>query len=144
MASRGADASFNDQTIADFRAHGGQITTGRLAGSNLLLLTSKGAKSGLPQTTPLGFTRDGECYVVVGSNSGGPTQPGWLYNVRADPEVTIEVGTETLRARATVTTGDERRRLFAAHVVAIPHFANYERMTERELPVVVLDRIVSG
>lgn len=144
MTSRGVDASYNDQTIADFRAHEGQITIGRLAGATLLLLTSVGARSGRPQTTPLGYTRDAERYVVVGSNSGSAKQPAWLFNVRADPHVTVEVGTETFRAVATVTTGDERRRLFAAHVEAIPHFATYEKMTERELPVVVLDRVADG
>lgn len=138
MSSRGVDASFNDRTIADFRAHEGRITTGRLAGSKLLLLTSVGARSGRPQTTPLGYTRDGDRYVVVGSNSGSSNQPAWLFNVRADPHVSVEVGTETFPAVATVTTGEERRRLFAAHVDAIPHFATYEKMTERELPVVVL------
>ena len=144
MTSRGVDASFNDLTIADFRAHGGQITTGRLAGSNLLLLTSNGARSGLTQTTPLGYTRDGAHYVVVGSNSGGPNQPGWLFNIGADPEVTVEVGTESFAARARVAIGAERQRLWDAHVAAIPHFATYETMTERELPVVVLERVQRG
>lgn len=131
----------NDIIIADFRTHAGQITKGRLAGHNLVLLTTIGAKSGVRRTSPVGYTRDGDRYVLVGSNSGGPTHSAWVANVRAHPEVTVEVGTETFRARATVTKGAERRRLFDAHAAAIPIFVRYEQMTERELPVVVLERL---
>lgn len=138
------EVAWNEGIIADFRAHGGQLTIPPFVGANLLLLTTIGAKSGVPRTSPIGYTRDGERYVIVGSNSGGPTNSAWLYNVRADPTVTVEVGTETFRARATETVGAERRRLFDAHADAIPQFRKYEGMTERELPVVVLERIASG
>jgi len=77
---------------------------------------------------------------VVGSNSGAPTNSAWLYKVRANPIVTVETGSETFRARATATTGAERRRLWDHHVAEIPAFADYERMAEREIPVVVLER----
>lgn len=132
---------WNAGTIADFRAHGGRITAGPLAGSNLLLMTSTGVRSGQPRTAPLGYTRDGDRYVVVGSNSGRDEQAEWVANITADPIVTVEVGTETFQARTEVTHGDERRRLLDAHIQAIPIFARYETMTERELPVVVLERI---
>jgi deazaflavin-dependent oxidoreductase (nitroreductase family) len=135
------ETSWNDQIIADFHEHAGQITQGRLAGANLLLMTSIGASSGEPRTAPLGYTRDGDRYVVVGSNSGLPQQPAWLANIRAHPVVTVEVGVETFQARATITTGAERQRLWAAHVAAIPHFATYENMTERELQVVAIERV---
>jgi deazaflavin-dependent oxidoreductase (nitroreductase family) len=127
--------------MADFHEHAGQVTEGRLAGSSLLLMTSIGARSGEARTTPLGYTRDGARYVVAGSNSGLPQQPAWLANIRANPIVSVEVGTETFEARATITTGAERQRLWEAHVAAIPHFANYEKMTERELPVVTIERL---
>lgn len=135
------DAGFNAMTIKDFRAHEGRITEGRLAGSSVLLMTSTGARSGTAGTAPLGYTRDGDRYVIVGSNSGKDRHPAWLANVRANPVVTVEVGTETFEARATVTEGPERRRLLDQHIAAIPIFARYEQMTSRQLPVVVLERI---
>jgi len=135
------DAAWNEQIEADFHEHAGQITQGRLAGANLLLMSSIGAVSGEPRTAPLGYSRDGDRYVVVGSNSGKPEQPGWLANIRANPVVRVEVGVETFQALATITTGAERQRLWASHVAALPHFANYEQMTERELQVVTLARV---
>ena len=135
------EAAWNQRIITDFHEHAGQITQGRLAGANLLLMTSKGARSGEPRTLPLGYTRDGDRYVVVGSNSGLPDEPAWLANIRANPVVSVEVGIETFLARARITSGAERHRLWAAHVAAIPHFANYEKMTERELQVVTIERL---
>ena len=143
MSRTYTDAAWNEQIEADFHAHAGEITQGRLAGANLLLMTSIGAVSGEPRTAPLGYTRDGDRYVIVGSNSGRPEQPGWLANIRANPVVSVEVGVETFRARATITTRTERERLWASHVAALPHFANYEHMTERELQVVTLERIAA-
>jgi deazaflavin-dependent oxidoreductase (nitroreductase family) len=135
------ELSWNDAIIADLRAHEGRITEGRLAGANLLLMTSTGAKTGQPRTTPLGYSRDGDRYVVVGSNSGFPTQPVWLTNIAAEPIVKVEVGMEAFRARATVSHDDERERLWQIHVTAIPYFATYEKMTERQLQVVSLERL---
>ena len=137
------ETSWNDQIVADFHEHAGQITQGRLAGANLLLMTSIGARSGEPRTTPLGYTRDGDRYVVVGSNSGLPQQPAWLANIRANPVVTVEVGVETFPARATITTGAERQRLWTSHIAAIPHFATYEKMVDRELQVVAIERVAA-
>jgi deazaflavin-dependent oxidoreductase (nitroreductase family) len=141
MPIQPAEIAWNASTIEDFREHDGTITMGPLAGANLLLLTSTGAKSGEAHTAPLGFTRDGDRYVVVGSNSGAPNNSSWLYNVQADPIVTVEVGTDRFQARATVTEGTERRRLLDAHVAAIPAFGDYERTTARELPVITLERL---
>jgi deazaflavin-dependent oxidoreductase (nitroreductase family) len=133
------EAAWNASTIADFREHGGQITTGRLAGSNLLLLTTRGAKSGHPQTSPLGYSRDGDRYVVVASNSGGSKDPAWVRNVAVNPAVSMEVGTTRFEARATVQAAQERRRLLDSHIAAIPIFARYEAMAGRALPVVTLE-----
>lgn len=94
--------------------------------------------------SPLGYTRDGDRYVVVGSNGGRPNQPAWLANIRAHPVVSIEVGIETFKAWATITDGAERQRLWAAHVAELPHFANYEKMTERELQVVAIERLAEN
>lgn len=134
------ELSWNDRIIANFREHHGKVTIPPFQNSNLLLMTSKGATTGKRRTSPLGYTRDGERYVVVGSNSGGPKNPVWLRNIQADPDVTVEVGTETFPAHATVIQGAERRRLLDAHQAAIPIFKKYEAMAGRELPVVVLER----
>lgn len=133
--------AWNNGIIADYREHAGQLTIPPFVGATLLLLTTTGAKTGQSNTSPVGYMRDGPRYVVVGSNSGGPTNPAWFYNVMTEPLVTVEVGSETFRARARVTEGSERRRLFDIHAAAIPQFAKYEQMTDRELPVVVLERI---
>jgi deazaflavin-dependent oxidoreductase (nitroreductase family) len=138
------EIAWDEAIVADFHEHAGQITQGRLAGANLLLMTSIGAKSGEPRISPLGYTRDGDRYVVVGSNSGLPHQPAWLANIRANPVVSVEVGVETFEARATITAGSERQRLWAAHVAAIPHFATYQNMTERELQVVAIERLADS
>ena len=137
MAKTPGETAWNDAIIADFRAHEGRITQGRLAGAVMLIMTSTGARTGLPRTVPLGYHRDGERYVLVGSNSGRDEQPEWL----ANPIVTVEVGTETFQARATVTGGSERRRLLDARIAAVPIFGDYERKANRELPVIVLERI---
>ncbi len=141
MPIQPAEIAWNDATIKDFREHGGRITEGPLAGGSLLLLATLGARSGHPRTSPVGYTRDGDRYVIVGSNSGGPRNSAWLYNLQANPVATVEVGEETFQVRATVTAGAERRRLLDAHIAAIPAFGQYERMTTRELPVVTLERI---
>lgn len=135
------EVAWNESTIADFREHGGQITAGPLAGSRLLLVTTTGARSGQSHIAPLGYTMDGDRFVVVGSNSGRPLNPDWLGNVTADPMVTVEVGDSSFQALATVTQGQERGRLLEAHIAAIPIFARYEEMAGRELPVVTFTRI---
>jgi deazaflavin-dependent oxidoreductase (nitroreductase family) len=103
-------------------------------------MTSIGAKSAELRITPLGYTRDGERWVVVGSNSGQDHDPAWLANIRLDPNVTIEVRTDRFPARAVIATGKERDRLWASHVAAIPAFGRYEQMTDRTIPVVTLER----
>ena len=133
--------NWNETIIADFHAHGGQITLGRLAGASMLLMTTIGAKTGQPRTAPVGYDRDGDSYIVVGSNAGRDEQPAWLANVRKNPLVTVEVGTEKFQARARITEGVERRRLLDERIAAVPQFGEYEKMTARELPVVVLDRV---
>ena len=135
------DLPWNERVIEDFRANGGRVTFPPYVGANLLLLTSTGARSGAPHVAPLGYTRDGDRYVVVGSNRGRPVNADWVANVRANPDVTVELGAGSFNARARVEDGAERDRLFAAHVAALPHFAKYQAMTERQLPVVTIDRV---
>jgi deazaflavin-dependent oxidoreductase (nitroreductase family) len=130
---------FNRQLIEEFRANGGKVS-GMFAGAPLLLLTTTGAKSGQPRVAPLAYTTDSGRLVVIASKGGAPTHPDWFHNVRANPEVTIEVGTETFPARATIPTGAERQRLFDQMAAQMPNFAEYQRNTTRKLPVIVLER----
>ncbi len=141
MAKTPEETAWNDAIVADFRAHGGQITQGRLAGSAMLLMTSTGAKTGRPRMSPVGYHMDGDTYVIVGSNSGRDEQPQWLANVVKNPVVTVEVGTEKFRARARITEGAERRRLLDDRIARVPIFGDYEKKAKRELPVLVLERI---
>ena len=131
---------FNEKLIAEFRANGGQVS-GMFAGRPMLLLTTTGAKSGQQRTTPLVHTRDGDKIVVIASKGGAPTNPAWYHNLVANPTVTVELGTEKFPARATVVTGAERDRLFAAQAALMPAFAEYETKTTRKIPVVVLERL---
>ena len=132
--------SWNDKIIENFRANRGHVTMPPFVGASLLLLTARGARTGLRRTLPLGYTRDGGRFVVIGSNSGKPDHPAWLHNIAADPKVTLEVGEETFEARASITQGPERQRLFDAMAATISAFAEYQRKTPRELPVVTLER----
>ena len=131
---------FNHNLIAEYRANGGHVT-GQFAGAPLLLLTTTGAKSGQPRTAPVAYTADGDRLLVIASKGGAPTHPDWYHNLVANPEVTVEVGTETFSARATVPDGEERDRLFDQMAAQMPGFADYQRNTTRRIPVVVLERI---
>ena len=130
----------NQRVITEFRANHGKVG-GRYAKTPLLLLTTTGAKSGRALTRPLAYTRDGERLVVIASFGGGPKNPPWYHNLVANPEVTVEVGSERFRARATVATGEERRRLYNRQAGQLPAFAEYEKKTTRQIPVIVLTRI---
>src|SRR6266550_4073935 len=85
---------FNEGVIEDFRTHHGQITKGPFAGRSLLLLTTRGAKTGHERTNPLAYTRDGDRIFVIASKGGAPTNPDWYRNLRANPRVTVELGPE--------------------------------------------------
>jgi len=131
-------SNFNQHVIDEFRANDG-VVSGR--GSSLLLLTTTGAKSGRQHTTPLAYTRDGDHYIILASKGGAPTNPAWYHNLVAHPEVTVEVGGETFQTKASVVAGAERERLFNQMAAKMPGFADYQRNTTRQIPVIVLTRI---
>lgn len=132
---------FNQQIIAAYRASGGQ-STGPFPPGSLILLNTVGAKSGQPRTNPLVFTTDGDRLVIIASKAGAPTNPDWYYNVLAQPLVTVEQGNEKFQARAVVPTGAERDRLYMQMAALMPQFAEYERNTSRQMPVIVLERML--
>ncbi len=131
--------AFNRRLIEEFRANGGKVG-GMFAGAPLLLLTTIGAKSGQPRVAPLAYTTDNGRLVIIASKGGAPTNPDWFHNLRANPDVTVEVGTDTFAARATIPEGTERQRLFDQMAAQMPDFAEYQRNTTRKIPVVVLER----
>jgi deazaflavin-dependent oxidoreductase (nitroreductase family) len=130
----------NLDVIEQFRTNNGTIHSGMFSGARLLLLTTTGAKSGKKRINPLVFTRDGDNYVVIASKGGSPTHPDWYHNLVANPDVTVEVGTERFEAHARLAEGEERDRLYAAQAAIMPGFADYQRKTSRHIPVVVLER----
>lgn len=132
---------FNNNLIAEFRANDGK-TTGPFAEAPLVLITTTGAKSGKERTTPLVHTTDGDRVVIIASKAGAPAHPHWYLNILANPEVTVELPGETFRARATaITEGPERDRLYRAQADLMPNFDEYEKLTDRLIPVVVLERV---
>jgi len=134
-------AAATQALISEFRSNAGQITTGPFAGRSVLLLTTTGAKSGLERLAPLVYTRDGDRLVIVASKGGAPTHPAWYLNLVANPIVTVELGAERFRARATPVEGTERERLYAAHAEKYPGFLDYQARTSRVIPVVLLERL---
>jgi deazaflavin-dependent oxidoreductase (nitroreductase family) len=136
-------SAWNHGLIDDYRANG-RPTSGPFVGRQVLLLTTRGARSGEDRTSPLAWTRDGDRIVVVASMGGAPTHPHWYTNLRAHPIVTVELNGETFPARATIVDDPaERRRLYDQHAELHPSFTEYERKTTREIPVIALERLPS-
>jgi deazaflavin-dependent oxidoreductase (nitroreductase family) len=135
-------AAFTRAMAADIREHGGQVTTGPMAGRTLLILTTTGAKTGEPRTSVLTYSRDGDAYVVAASKQGMPTNPGWFANLVANPVVTIEVLGKTTEAQAVVAEGADRDALWDRHVEVHPGFADYPAKTAgRVIPMIRLTPI---
>ncbi|KUL40495.1 nitroreductase/quinone reductase family protein [Streptomyces regalis] len=135
---------FNQPVIDEFRANKGRVG-GYFEGARLILLTTTGARTGRPHTTPLGYLPDGgERVLVIASAAGAPRHPAWFHNLVANPRVTIESGAFTYEARAVVLEGEERDRIFARAVEAEPGWAAYQEKTERVIPVVALYEIAQG
>jgi deazaflavin-dependent oxidoreductase (nitroreductase family) len=133
--------AFNDKLIEEFRANGGKVLSGPFVNAPLLLLTTTGAKSGRPFTTPLVYTKDGDRIVIIASKGGFPTNPAWFHNLKAHPTVTLEIGKEKFQAKAVITADPERQRLFDAQAKVMPNFIEYQKNTTRQIPVIALQRI---
>jgi deazaflavin-dependent oxidoreductase (nitroreductase family) len=131
---------FNQKVIAEFRTNQGKVG-GQMAGMPLLLLTTTGNKTGRTLTKPLAYTKDGDRIFVIASFAGSPHNPAWFVNLAANPMVTVEVGTERFQARARITSGEERERLFKLQADKMGIFNDYQKKTTRQIPVVVFERI---
>ncbi|MEU2255344.1 nitroreductase family deazaflavin-dependent oxidoreductase [Nocardia xishanensis] len=133
-------SDFNAQVIEEFRANGGRVGGMFEGRTNMVVITTTGAKSGRQVTNPLVFLPDGDRMVLIASNGGADRHPAWYHNLRAAPELTVEVGTEKFRATAEFVTGPERDELYDRMVELMPAFGEYRAKTTRVIPVVAVRR----
>ena len=131
---------YNAPIIEEFRANHGKVG-GFFEGASLLILHTKGRKSGRPQTVVLNHLQDGDRLIVYGTKGGAPTDPDWVGNVLADPSPSVETGTETIPVKAAVVTGHERDELYARQVERRPVFGTYPSKTSRVIPVIALEPV---
>jgi deazaflavin-dependent oxidoreductase (nitroreductase family) len=135
----GDDDLFGQEHVRAYRATGGERGY-HWRGTTILLLTTTGRRSGKERTTPLIHREDGDRWVVIASKGGAPEHPSWFANLEAQPEATIQVKSERIPVRASVAQGDERLALWKAMTDVWPAYDQYQRKTDREIPVVVLER----
>lgn len=132
--------SFNEKVIQEFRENDG-VCGGPFEGAPMMLLNMTGAKSGRDLTSPLVYSTDGDDMVIIASKGGAPDHPNWYHNLVANPDVTVEVGTDKYEATAVVTDGADRKQLFNAQAAMMPQFGEYEtNAAPREIPVFRLQR----
>ncbi|MDX1658980.1 MAG: nitroreductase family deazaflavin-dependent oxidoreductase [Nitriliruptorales bacterium] len=129
---------FGDEHVRRYRETDGEVGHIWKRGSRILLLTTEGRDSGEPYTTPLIYGRDGDDYVIVASKGGAPDHPDWYKNLRANPDVRIQVKDEVMEARAETVTGDRRERLWELMNGEWADYDHYQEKTDREIPVVAL------
>ena len=131
--------SFNTGLVDEFRANGGEVG-GKYKGTDLLLLTTTGAKTGQPRVTPLAYFRFDGRLIIIGSSWGAQSHPAWVRNVWANPRVHVEVGTESFDATARELPGAEREPVWAQVVATAPVFGEYQSRTDRVIPLFELQR----
>ena len=135
---------FNRKVIDEFRANEGRVG-GYFEGRSLALVHHRGVKSGVERVNPLAYQRiDDNSGAIFASAGGAPKHPDWYYNLKARPDVRIEVGADTIDVVATEATGEERERLFRTQAERVPQFAEYEKQADRVIPVIVLTPAESG
>lgn len=132
-------SDFNADVIEEFRANRGSVG-GPLAGVALVLVTHRGARTGLVRTTPLGYYDDGDQLILFASNMGGPRHPDWFHNLAANPHIKVEVGDESFEAEATVLSGPDRDAAWARVVAARPFLLEHQARAGREIPLVAVTR----
>ena len=130
--------AFEEQVISDMREHGGVISSGPMAGTRLLVLTTTGAKTGERRRALLFFSKDGADYVIAGTASGSPRDPAWLHNLEAHPTPAVEVDGRQFEGSATIAEGEERDRLWRQHLEAQPQLAAHAEQAGRTIPMVRL------
>ena len=139
MATKDASNLFGQEHVRAYRETDGEVGHD-WHGTQTLLLTTTGRQSGEERTTPLIYGRDGDDYLVVASKGGSDQPPGWYANLSEDPGVDVQVGGDRFHARARTATADEKPQLWREMVGHWPAYDDYQRSTDREIPVVVLER----
>ena len=129
---------WNSKIIEEFRANGGKVG-GNFQGAPLLLLHTTGAKTGRERVHPMMYRKIDGGYAVFASKAGAPTNPDWYHNLVANPHVQAEIGSATVALTARVADHAERERIWGAQKADYPGFADYERSTTRQIPVVILE-----
>jgi proline iminopeptidase len=138
-----ADNLFGDEHVRRYRETEGKVGHVWREGSTILLLTTTGRTTGEKRTTPLIYAKDGANYVIVASKGGAPEHPGWYKNLEKTPEVEVQVQGKVFPTRARTAQGEERARLWKRANEVWPHYDEYAKKTDREIPVVVLERVAS-
>lgn len=131
-------SDWNAGIIEEFRANGGKVG-GPFEGAPMLILEHTGAKSGTVRHTPLVYQPLDAGYAIFASKAGAPKNPDWFHNIVANPTTQIEVGTDTVPVTARVAEGEERQEIWERQKTRAPQFAEYEKKTDRQIPVIVLD-----
>ncbi len=136
------DAShlFGEEHVRSYRETGGELGHDWKEGSKTLLLTTKGSRSGEPRTTPMIYGRSGDDYLIVASKGGADEPPAWYVNLEREPEVEVQVMDDRFTARARTATAEERPAMWDEMVGHWPHYEEYQASTDREIPVVILER----
>ena len=135
-----AETLFGDEHVRRYQETGGEVGHIWKRGAKTLLLTTEGRRTGEPRTTPLIYEQAGDGYVIVASKGGAPEDPGWYRNLAKNPEVEVQVRDEVFPAHARVATGEERDRLWELAAQQWPDYDSYRERTDREIPVIVLER----
>jgi proline iminopeptidase len=135
-----AERLFGDEHVRRYRETDGEVGSIWRRGSKILLLTTEGRTTGEPRTVPLIYEEDGDDWVIVASKGGAPKHPGWYRNLAREPRVEVQVKGEVFPARARTATGEERERLWRLAARQWPDYDAYRERTDREIPVVVLER----
>jgi deazaflavin-dependent oxidoreductase (nitroreductase family) len=128
---------FNRKLIAELRANGGKMTSGPMAGSTPMILTTKGRKSGQPQAVVIGWRPAGDAMVAIASNNGAQEDPHWYRNLKQDPHATAEIGGKKVEVRARTAEGEEAQRMGAL----IDYLERQQALTKRQIPVVILEPV---
>ena len=135
-----AENLYGEEHIRRYRETDGEVGHDWRRGSKILLLTTKGRSTGKETTTPLIYENDGDDYVIIASKGGAPEHPGWYRNLAKEPQVEVQVMGDVFAARARTATGEERTRLWELAARQWPDYDEYQKKTDREIPVVVLER----
>jgi deazaflavin-dependent oxidoreductase (nitroreductase family) len=135
-----AENLFGEEHIRRYRETDGEVGHVWRRGAKILLLTTKGRKTGEPRTAPLIYEEAGDRYVIVASNGGAPEHPGWYRNLSKEPDVELQVKGELFPAHARTASGHEREQLWKLAARQWPPYDEYQTRTDREIPVVVLER----